>query len=141
MEFPVPLPTLLQLQSYLVSFISARMFIILKLQNIHWRQFFDTITLSELFFLFNERLPNCCSVSSSHFYRYHCDTKPYWAFKEHISHALPTEMIFYLLRSIPSKLLVWDYDNSRKLTLYTLEIIIKWLQVSVSVNATDKLSD
>ena len=50
MEFPVPLLTLLQLQSYLVPFISARIFIILKLQNIHWRQFFDAITLSELFF-------------------------------------------------------------------------------------------
>ena len=48
MEFPIPLLTLLQLQSYLVPFISARIFIILKLQNIHWRQFFYAITLSEL---------------------------------------------------------------------------------------------
>ena len=39
-EFSVPLLTLLQLQSYLVPCISARIFIILKLQNIHWRQFF-----------------------------------------------------------------------------------------------------
>ena len=32
-------------------FISSRIFIILKLQNIHWKQFFNTNTLGELFFL------------------------------------------------------------------------------------------
>ena len=141
MEFPVPLLTLLQLQSYLFPFISARIFIILKLQNIHSRQFFYAITLSELFFLFIECLPNCYSVSSSPFYLYHCNISPDWVFREHISHALPTEMIFYLLRSISSEILtycplfvMWKSDRKpgRKSKLDTLEIIIKWLQVSVS---------
>ena len=81
------------------------------------------------FFLFTERLPNCYSVSSSPFYRCHCGISPYWAFTEHISHALPTEMIVYLLQSIPSEYLV---RYPQELKLDTLEIIIKWLQVSVS---------
>ena len=52
---------------------------------------------------------------------------------EHISLALPTEMIFYLLQSIPStKLFIRTYGSPRELMLYSLEIIIKWLQVSVS---------
>ena len=55
---------------------------------------------------------------------------------EHISHALPTEMIFYLLRAIPLKLLLlrhdYDFHYFQELDLDTLEIIIKWLQVSVS---------
>ena len=107
-------------------------FIILKLQNIHWRQFFY-ITLSELFFIFIERLPNCYSVSSSPFYLYQCDISPDWAFREHISNALPTEMIFYLLRSVPSQSLIYHYrDSFIKSDLRTLEIIIKWLQVSVT---------
>ena len=85
-------------------------------------------------FLFIERLPNCYSVSSSPFYLYHCNISPDRAFKEHISHALPTEMIFYLLRSIPSKLLLLrrSLHYLEKSELETLEIIIKWLQVSVS---------
>ena len=49
---------------------------------------------------------------------------------EHISRALPTEKIFYLLRSIRSKRLMRYYLAEWKLV--TLEIIIKWLQVSVS---------
>jgi hypothetical protein len=53
-----------------------------------------------------------------------------WAFMGHISRAIPTEMIFYLLRSIPSEFLIPDYP--RKLNLDTLEIIIEWLQVSIS---------
>ena len=40
-------------------------------------------------------------------------------------------MILYLLRSIRSDRLMRDY--SAELMLNTLEIIIKWLQVSVSV--------
>ena len=81
-------------------------------------------------FLFVERPPNCYSVSSSPFYLYQCDISPNRAFREHISRALPTEMIFYLLQSIPSKSLIDVY--SKKLMLHTLEIIFKWLQVSVS---------
>ena len=49
---------------------------------------------------------------------------------EHLSYALPTEIIFYLLRSIPSECLLRDYSTELKLD--TLEIIIKWLQVSVN---------
>ena len=119
-----------------MTFISARIFIILKLQNIHWRQFFYAITLSELFFLFIEHLPNCYSVSSSPFYLYHCNISPDrgLSFREHISHALPTEMIFYLLRSIPTKSLLRRHPLNffRESDLDTLEMIIKWLQVSVS---------
>ena len=55
---------------------------------------------------------------------------PDWSFKGHISCADPTEMIFYLLRSIPSAFLVRSDDYSRGLKLDTLEIITKWLQVS-----------
>ena len=55
MEFPVPLLNLLQLQGYLVPFISAKKIIIPKLQNILWRQFFYTNTLSE-HFLFSSNI-------------------------------------------------------------------------------------
>ena len=57
-------------------------------------------------------------------------------FREHISRALPTVTIFYLLRSIRSKILI--PDCSKEMLLDTLDIIIKWLQGSVIVNATDK---
>jgi hypothetical protein len=55
---------------------------------------------------------------------------PDWAFRGHISRALPTEMIFYLLRSISVESLVRDYPRAPNFGV--LEIIIKWLQVSVS---------
>ena len=121
-EFPVPLLTLLQLQSYLVPCISARIFIIPKLQNIHCRQF-----TSELFSLCIEHLPNFYSVRPSPFFRF---VRRDWSFREHLFHALPTEMIFYLLRSIRSECLIRDYFA--ELMLDTLQIIIKWLQVSFS---------
>ena len=50
----------------------------------------------------------------------------------HLSRALPTPMIFYLLQSIPSKSFIRATDDSGESKLDTLEIIIKWLQVSVS---------
>ena len=50
-----------------------------------------------------------------------------WSFREHLSRALPTEMIFGLLRSIRSEHLIGEYSAE-----LTLEIIIEWLQVSVS---------
>ena len=78
-----------------------------------------------LFFSLFEHLPNCYSVSSSPFYLYHCNISPVWTFWEHISHALLTKMIFYLLQSIPSEFLACG-----ELKLDTLKIIIKWLQVS-----------
>jgi len=47
---------------------------------------------------------------------------------EHLSRALPTETIFYELRTIPSDHLFRGYSTELKLN--TLEIIVKWLQVS-----------
>ena len=82
--------------------------------------------MSELFSLNIEYLPNCYSVSCSPF----SFLTPDWTFTEHLSRALPTEKIFYLLRSIRSDCLMRDY--TAKMKLATLEIIIKWLQVSVS---------
>ena len=55
---------------------------------------------------------------------------PNWTFRDHLSHALPTEMIFYLLRSIPSDRLI--RLNPTESMLVALEIIFNWLQVSVS---------
>ena len=132
MEFSVPLLTLLQMQSYLVPCISARIFIIPKLQNIYWRQFFNARTLSELFSLCIESLSNCYSVRYPRTLATHY--RSLWAFREHISYALPMKEIFYLLRSIPPKFFIGICDDSFELELQseTLEIIIKWLQVSVS---------
>ena len=95
-----------------------------------------TITLGELFSLCIEHLPNCYSVRPSPFYLHRCSITPVWKFWKHLSHALPTEMVFYPLRSIPSPsesdrpILV--REHSRELTLDVLEIIFNWLQVSVS---------
>jgi hypothetical protein len=50
-----------------------------------------------------------------------------WSFREHITRALPTETIFYLLRKIPSESLTRGYFAD-----LMLEIIFKWLQVSVN---------
>ena len=71
-----------------------------------------------LFSLCIEHCPDCYSVRP--FYR----NESLW---DHLSRALPTEMIFDLLRSIRSERLIHD-----DYMLDTLEIIIKWLQVSVS---------
>ena len=80
-------------------------------------------------FIFIESLPNFYPVSSSPFYLYNCNISPDWAFRDHISRALPTEIIFYLLELIPSKSFMKVY--SKESMLYTLGIIIKWPQVSV----------
>jgi hypothetical protein len=53
---------------------------------------------------------------------------------EHLPHALPTEMIFRLIPSRSERLII--RDDSTGLASDTLEIIIKWLQVSV-VNTSD----
>ena len=100
--------------------ISVQMFIIPKLQNISWRIF-----ISKIFSLCIDHTPNCCSVSLLAFSYFFPD----WSLREHLSRALPTERIFSLLRSIRSERLVHDY--SAELILATLEIITKWLQVSV----------
>ena len=124
MEFSVPLLTLLQLQSSLVPCISARMFIIPRLQNILWRHFY-----SEVFSLCIERLHNCYSVSSRHKL---LEAGPEWAIRKHISLALPTDMIFHLLQSIPSESLLWFPRNPGESEYHTLETIIKWLEVSAT---------
>ena len=123
MEFSVPLLTLLQLQSYPVPCISARIFIIPRLQNIYWRNLYRR----ELFSLCIERLPNCYSVSWGDPVLYNAG--PESAIREHISCALPTEMIFHILQLIPSESLIRVPGESE---YHTLEIIIKWLEVSVS---------
>ena len=125
-EFRVPLLTLLQLQSCLVPCISVRIFIIPKLQNFCWRTF---ISHGELFSLCIEHLPDC-SVRHFPSYLYTLGLEPVWDFREHLSRALPTEMIFNLLRSTRSERLMRDYSTESMFD--TLEIIIKWLQVSVS---------
>ena len=121
-EFSVLLLSLLQLQSYLVPCISARIFIIPKLPNIHC-----TLFISKLFSLYIEHLPNYYSArSTTSLPRI---VRQDWCFREHLSHALPTETIFYLLRSIRSEHLIGPGDYSPELMLDVLEIIIKWLQV------------
>ena len=76
-----------------------------------------------------EHLPNPVRRSSFSLYHY-CFPNPNWSFREHISRALPTEMIVYLLRSIRSECLIRDYSTGAM--LHMLEIIVTWLQVSVS---------
>ena len=120
-EFSVHLLSLLQLQSYLVPCISPQRFIIPKSQNILCKQF-----LSVFFSLFIEHLPNCYSVRPRISFSW--IVEPDRCFREHLSHCLPTEMIFNLLRSIPSERLIRDY--SPELMPDILEIIIKWLQAS-----------
>ena len=71
------------------------------------------------------QFPYCYSVR-----HYYCDQIPDRSLWEHLSRALTTKMIFCQLRLINSDLLIRDYSPS--LMLDTLEIIIKWLQVSVS---------
>ena len=115
--------------------ISARIFIILKLRNIHWSQFIYAITLGGLFPSCIKNLPNCYSVSPSPFNLYNHSLTPNWSFREHLSRSLPTKMIFYLLRSIRSECLTHDFSG-KLLTLDTLEVIIKWLQV---IAMTDKV--
>ena len=79
-----------------------------------------------------ERPPHYYSLRHTYYYLI-----PDWSLWGHLSLALPTEMIFHQLRSIHLDRLERDY--STELMLDALEIIIKWLQVSVSaVNATDK---
>ena len=125
-EFPFPLLTLLQPKSYPVPSISARIFTIPKLQNIHcWH------LRSELSSLLIKDLPNCYYVRPLQFSN-HIEMN--WSFMhisfmDHISHALPTEKIFDLLKSIRSKSLLRHY-YSAELVFEMLKVIIKWLEVS-----------
>ena len=58
---------------------------------------------------------------------------------EHLSRALPSDLIFFQLRSIPSKSLMPSYFSEFKLEI--IEIIIKWLQVSASECRVTNRSD
>ena len=62
---------------------------------------------------------------------------PDWGFREHLSHALPTENIFYLLQSIRTERLIPEYAGG---VIDTLEIIIEWLQVSVNSECNRQIS-
>ena len=121
-KFPLPLPTLLQLWSYPVLCISARIFTIPKLQNIHcWHfisELFSVLSASNIFLI-------VFSVRPSPFFRY---VREDWSFTDHLSRALPTEKIFYLLRSIRSESLI---SCSPELVLDILKVIVEWLEVSV----------
>ena len=120
LQFPVLLLTLLQLQNYLVPCISVRIYIIPKLRNIYWRKF-----ISDSISLCIEHLPKCYSVRDPVLSIHECRS-----IKEHLPHALPTETIFYLLRSTSLESILRDFAAESMLD--TLEIIIKWLQVSVT---------
>ena len=64
------------------------------------------------------------SVRPSPFFRY---VREDWSFTDHLSRALPTEKIFYLLRSIRSESLI---SCSPELVLDILKVIVEWLEVS-----------
>ena len=96
------------------------------------------MALSELFFSFCiENLSHCYSVRYSPRSLASSVYRPYfrsdWVFRKHISCALPMYRIFDLLRSIHPDFFIRIRDGSRELKLQveSLEIIIKWLQVSV----------
>ena len=121
-EFPFPLLTLLQPKSYPVPSISVRIFTIPKLQNIHSWHF-----SGELSSLFIKDLSN--------FYyfvrplQFSCHVEKNWSFMDHLSHALPTEKIFELLRySIRSESIIRHCPA--ELVFDMLKVIIKWLEVS-----------
>ena len=88
------------------------------------------ITLGGLFSSSIIHFPNRYSVRPSRFNLNNRSLIPNWSFREHLSRSLPTEMIFYLLRSIRSECITLGFSGELKLD--TLEIIIKWLQVSDS---------
>ena len=67
-----------------------------------------------------EQFPKCYSV------RFPSFQEDYRSLREHLSFALPTEMVFFLLR------LISLYHLAPELLLDMLETIIKWLQVSVT---------
>ena len=82
--------------------------------------------MSEFFSLCIGHLPNGYSVRPSD-----CYFIP--DLRQHLSRAHPTEMILFLLRSIRSERLILQVGSrGEDPSLDTLEIIIKWLQVSFS---------
>lgn len=88
--------------------------------------FFSFSTSWSLFIYFLLRLSslnldNCCRSLD-------------WSFEDHISHAFPTEIIFYLLGSIHLLELRREYNKksskAESSMVNLLEVIIKWLEVS-----------
>ena len=122
-EFPFPLLTLLQPKSYPVPSISARIFTIPKLQNIHCWHFMSLSALSSLFI---KDLPNCNYVRPLPFSRH---VQRNWSFRDHLSRALPTERIINLLRLIRSESVMGDNPTVQSL-FDMLKVIIKFLEVS-----------
>ena len=125
---PLPLLTLLQPQSYPAPSISARIFTIPKLQNIHCGHFsgelYSLFSLLSSFFI--KDLPNCYYVRP---FPYSCHVEKNWTFMDHLSGALPTEKIFDILRqSIRSRSLM--HHCPAELRFDMLKVIIKWLEVS-----------
>jgi hypothetical protein len=99
-------------------------FTIFRSQN---RQFFDIITICSVLFSLSVLITSLLDLLALAL-----TMALTWHFGEHLSHALPTKMIFYLLQSIDLHHLQL-YDYSLKWILDLLEIIIKWLEVSVSI--------
>ena len=79
--------------------------------------------MSELFCLYIEHLPNYYPVRVSHF-----SLIPDENFWEHLSLALPSELIFCLFRTLCSERFIRDYSAESRLD--RLEIVVKWFQVS-----------
>ena len=87
----------------------------------------QSLSVSSSFLSAPKHFPDCCSVRPSPF---SLSVKKDCCFREHLPRALPTDTIFNLLRSISSDCLISGYSPG--LMLDTLEVIIKWLLVSVS---------
>ena len=88
--------------------------------------------MSELFSLlsslFINDLSNCYYVRPLQF---SCYVHQNWSFRDHLSHALPTERIFNLLRqSIHSEYLMRHWHYSVELVVDMVKVIIEWLEVS-----------
>ena len=79
--------------------------------------------MSELLCLYFEHLPNYYPVRDAYF----CHDS-YDSFWEHLSLALPSELIFYLFRTLCSERFIRDYSAESRLD--RLEIIVEWFQVS-----------
>ena len=49
---------------------------------------------------------------------------------DHLSGALPTQIIFNLLESLRSEFIICRHDSLAELVFNMLKVIIKWLEVS-----------
>lgn len=118
-ESILPLLILSRLQRYLEPCTSTRMFSIPKLQSTLWTYYIDkTITFGKSFFRLSWIY--ICIFSRLSPFTYGSNFSLESTFEEHISCALPTATIFYLLRSIPSQ----EFLHISRTD--TLESIVKW---------------